>query len=168
MSYYGAGDYYGAGGWFTDLIGGGLGVIGSVIPGVGGDIVSKVGGWIKGGTKNNPPQPQVIPITPSTMPISMAGPPPTIQPTPGIKGTIQRIVPGGATGYEVVIGKKRRRMNVGNAKALRRAIRREQGFVKLARRALKGTGYRITTRGSTRGGSRGVITRSEAARALRS
>jgi hypothetical protein len=46
--------------------------------------------------------------------------------------------------------KKRRRMNVANPKALRRAIRREQGFVKLARRALKGTGYRITTTRSAR------------------
>lgn len=45
---------------------------------------------------------------------------------------------------------KRRRMNVANPKALRRAIRREQGFVKLARKALKGTGYRVTTAASRR------------------
>jgi len=42
----------------------------------------------------------------------------------------------------------RRRMNVANPKALRRAIRRQAGFVKLARRALKGSGYTIVTRGS--------------------
>jgi hypothetical protein len=43
-----------------------------------------------------------------------------------------------------------RRMNVGNAKALRRAIRRQTGFVKLARRALQGTGYSIVSKGSRR------------------
>lgn len=45
---------------------------------------------------------------------------------------------------------KRPRMNVANPKALRRAIRREQGFVKLARRALKGTGYVVARRGASR------------------
>lgn len=45
---------------------------------------------------------------------------------------------------------KRRRMNVANPKALRRALRRQQGFVKLARRALKGSGYTIVARGSRR------------------
>lgn len=44
--------------------------------------------------------------------------------------------------------KKRRRMNVANARALRRAIRRQTGFVKLARRALHGTGYTIVSRSS--------------------
>jgi len=44
--------------------------------------------------------------------------------------------------------RKRKRMNVANPKALRRAIRRQSGFVKLARRALKGSGYRIVTAGS--------------------
>ncbi|GAI98926.1 unnamed protein product, partial [marine sediment metagenome] len=43
---------------------------------------------------------------------------------------------------------KRPTMNVGNARALRRSIRRQTGFVKLARRALKGTGYRIATTSS--------------------
>jgi len=45
---------------------------------------------------------------------------------------------------------KRRRMNVANPKALRRATRRTAGFVKLARRSLKGTGYTIVSRGSRR------------------
>lgn len=43
---------------------------------------------------------------------------------------------------------RRKRMNVANPKALRRAIRRQTGFVKLARRALKGSGYTIVSRGS--------------------
>jgi hypothetical protein len=46
--------------------------------------------------------------------------------------------------------KKSRRMNVTNPKALRRAIRRQAGFVKLAKKALKGTGYTIVSRGSRR------------------
>jgi len=38
---------------------------------------------------------------------------------------------------------RNRRMNVANPKALRKAIRRTEGFVKLAKRALKGTGYAV-------------------------
>lgn len=38
---------------------------------------------------------------------------------------------------------RNRRMNVANPKALRRAMRRTDGFVKLAKRALKGTGYAV-------------------------
>lgn len=45
---------------------------------------------------------------------------------------------------------KRRRMNVANPKALRRATRRTAGFVKLARRSLRGTGYRIVSASSRR------------------
>ena len=60
--------------------------------------------------------------------------------TPGMGGP--RLDP--RTGFPV----KRRRMNPANPKALRRAIRRQAGFVKLARRALKGSGYQIVSRGS--------------------
>lgn len=60
--------------------------------------------------------------------------------TPGMGGP--RLDP--RTGFPV----KRKRMNVANPKALRRAIRRQAGFVKLARRALKGSGYQIVSKGS--------------------
>ena len=96
-----------------------------------------------------------------TQPISRAGPtlyqqpimtgqrmPGGAFPTPGIPGAIQRALPGGKTGY--MTGARRRRMNPANPKALRRAIRRQASFVKLARRALKGSGYSITARGSRR------------------
>lgn len=82
---------------------------------------------------------------------------PVMSPVPGVRGWLQRQIPGGATGYVEKQGskgiktsgmRKRPRMNVGNARALRRAIRRQEGFVKLARRALKGTGYTIVSRGS--------------------
>ncbi len=95
------------------------------------------------------------------------------QKIPGPRGQIQRILPYGETGYtcgpngECPRGQHlnksgywtrsgfvaprtkcvtNRTMNVGNAKALRRSIRREQGFVKLAQRSLKGTGYKIARR----------------------
>ncbi len=70
----------------------------------------------------------------------------------GIRGFAQRAVPGGATGFQVDVGldgrPRRRRMNVGNAKALRRAIRRTDGFVRLARGALKNTGFKIVSKSS--------------------
>lgn len=54
------------------------------------------------------------------------------------------ILPGGKPFLEFPgRGGKRRRMNPANAKALRRAIRREQAFIKLARRSLKGTGITV-------------------------
>jgi len=84
---------------------------------------------------------------------------------PGEMGVVERFLPGGDSGYILV---KRKRMNVANVKALRRALRRQKGFIKLARRALSGSGMIITrSGGGRRGGSPGRITRSEAARALR-
>ncbi len=65
-------------------------------------------------------------------------------PLPGVIAAGQRLFPGGATGF----APRRRRMNVGNAKALRRAIRRTDGFVKLARSALKNTGFKIVSKSS--------------------
>ena len=67
----------------------------------------------------------------------------------GLRLGIQR--PGAAPPIDPVTGlptKKRKRINPANPKALRRAIRRTSGFVKLARHALKGTGYRVVTSGS--------------------
>lgn len=48
-------------------------------------------------------------------------------------------------------GGKRRRMNVANPKALKRAIRRQAGFIKLARRTLQGTGFKIARTGLPKG-----------------
>lgn len=50
-------------------------------------------------------------------------------PEPGLRGKVRRFLPGGETGFY-----KRRRMNVTNVRALRRAGRRVKGFLKLARR----------------------------------
>jgi len=45
---------------------------------------------------------------------------------------------------------RRRRMNVTNPKALRRAIRRTDGFVRIARSALKNTGFKIVSKSAGR------------------
>lgn len=45
---------------------------------------------------------------------------------------------------------KPRRMNVVNPKALRRATRRVNGFVKVATRALEGTGWKVVRRTSSK------------------
>jgi len=78
--------------------------------------------------------------------------------------------PSGKTpflGLPIAGQRRRRRMNYGNTKALRRADRRIDGFVKVARGALKHTNYKIVSKSAgSRGGSRGVITRREASRAL--
>jgi len=44
--------------------------------------------------------------------------------------------------------RKRRRMNAGNAKALKRAIRRTDAFVKLSKDALKNTGWTVVSKSS--------------------
>lgn len=58
-------------------------------------------------------------------------PPPGQVPKAGVRGAIERALPFGETGYV-----KRRRMNVTNVKALRKAIRRATGFAKLARKCI--------------------------------
>jgi len=66
---------------------------------------------------------------------------------PGVAAGFHRAFKGGQTGFYAT---KRRRMNPGNVKALRRAMRRQDAFVKLARRALRGSKYKIATVGSSR------------------
>lgn len=75
---------------------------------------------------------------------------PQIRPKPGFRGAVERTLPGGATGFEINGGPRRRRMNVGNTRALRRAIRRTDGFVRLAKVALKNTGFKIVSKSAGR------------------
>jgi len=58
------------------------------------------------------------------------------------KTTAQKTVIN-AQGFPV---RRRRRMNAGNAKALRRAVRRTDAFVRLSRSALKNTGFKIVSK----------------------
>lgn len=102
---------------------------------VGGSILSTVGTALSGGSKPAPPTFPGMPVVRS----------------PGVGGMIARAVPGGKTGFEVrpdgTVRKKYRRMNYGNTKALKRALRREKGFVDLAKRTLKGSGYKVVRSG---------------------
>jgi hypothetical protein len=132
-----------------------VGRVASVVPGLGvlGTVASAAGGVIQraGGTQSRSL------AMPGGMPIlTMAGS--VGRPAPGITGALQRAIPGGASGFL-----RSRRMNAGNAKAARRAIRR----IKAVRKLLQGIERELPRRPAARS-SRGVITRSEAARALRS
>lgn len=168
MSYYtGQGDYYsgkGDPGLFSSIahiVGGVAKTVGSVLPGPIGGIASTIGRTLA------PSKPSTSLAVPSAVP-TIRGP--GALPVPGFSGTVQRVLPGGATGYAgcypgyhlnktdhynrtgfVAAGStcvKNRRMNPANPKALRRAIRRERAFIGLARRTLKGTGYTIKKTGT--------------------
>lgn len=169
-SNYAAGDYYSgygsnyaAGGLFS-FVGKALrtvaGVAGAVLPGPIGTI-ARIGGGLLGGR----------PGAPQLMAPAGLGP---MLPEPGIAGTIHRVVPGGKPGYgyynkqgEFIQG-KRPVMNPMNVRALRRATRRIDGFARTARKALKHSPFMLVSRAARgRRGSPGLITRSEAARALK-
>lgn len=148
MSYYtGMGDYYsgygdpGLFGFLGGAIKGITGVAGKILPGPIGTVATAVSKVIPGGRTITTTAPK--PTVP-TIVAPKAPPTGTRTYTPGTVATTPLGMP------YIVKGAKRRRMNVANPKALRRAIRRESGFVKLARRALKGTGYRITSRSAGR------------------
>jgi len=167
-NYYQAGDNYGragnyayqAGGIFSSIgkfVGGVAKVAGGLLPGPIGTIARIGGGILAGAAAGR----AVQAIAPSVFP----GPPGGMVPVPGIRGIVERTLPGGATGY---MSSSRRRMNAMNVKALRRASRRIDSFTRTARKALKHTGYMIISRSARRGGgSPGVITRREASRALK-
>lgn len=158
---------------------------GSIFSWVADRVKGAVGGFIKGGPLgaiggaiSGPPKVQEV----KALPVSLApmqvpqlpvpGTTPGAVPVPGVKGTIQRALPGGASGYMSGAGYgapagyhwnksysyarglpagsflvKNRSMNPGNASSLRRAIRREKAFVGLARRVLRGSGYKIARSG---------------------
>jgi len=129
-------------GFLKKTIGAGLGLVGKLgIPGISG--IAGLAGGLIGGRRAAPAISRMAGLQ------FAGGGPPGVRrgaKIPGIVAAGQRFFPGGETGYMP----RRRRMNVGNVKALRRAMRRQEGFVKLARRALKGSKYTITTRGASR------------------
>lgn len=146
MSYY-MGDYYQGdpflGGLFRKVAGTVKGAVGGFLR---GGPVSAITGGVAGavGARARLGRPGIQRLPVSRMKVTRV---------PGVIGGLQRIVPGGATGLEVLdtMGlRKRRRMNVGNAKALRRAIRRMDGFVGLARKSLKHTNYKLVSKSAGR------------------
>ena len=159
MSYYGAGDYYGAGGLFD------------VLKGVGKAAIGGLGGFIKGG-----PVGGITGVVSSILPTST----PVLK-TPAIGPTVINPPFGGppgagigpigtpahmATAYDrrfyTKDGTPRRirkdgrpwkipSMDPGNAKALTRASRRIDRFVGVARRAMKHTNYKVVSKSAGRG-----------------
>lgn len=192
-SNYAAGDYYGG----VPFRRGDPGILGSLFKGVTGAIGGFLGsglnplgaitGAVRGITGGSTPaalpsvgtiaSPQLIPMQAPVLqmpapikkttigPAGMVYSSTTYPPAKGVE-YIQD-----ANGNLVMVRRKRKRMNVANPRALRRALRRVAGFGKLASRARRDIGRAATAVGAHRrsfgGGSRGVITRSEAARALR-
>jgi hypothetical protein len=154
MGYYLTGDYY------TGGDPGLFGFIGKAIKGAAG-IVSKLGipvvsgvAGIVAGQRRQPllQLPAPVPILRQSAGLpQVAG-----RPGGGFVSPLQLRqggeCPGGwhrdkQTGTKCV---RNRRMNPANPRALRRAIRRQESFVRLARKALKGSGYTIASRGSRR------------------
>lgn len=94
---------------------------------IGGTPVGAAAGTIAGAilgrkTKGRVPQVQVQAVPGAGI----------VTKVPGVRGAVQRAIPGGATGFECQPRKKRRRMNPTNVKALRRAVRREEAFIRAA------------------------------------
>lgn len=150
---YGMTTYYAVGDPFLGgLIKGAGKFIGGVAKTAGGIIGGPVGGILGGvGGILAPPKAQKpVPYTGPPINSKLAGGVPVMG-IPGLPPTQTGMPPGyRVTKQGTVTTRKRPRMNPGNAKALRRAMRREEAFVNMARKALKGSKYTITTRGSRR------------------
>jgi len=135
MPYYKAGDYYrGDGNYAAGGIFGTLGKIaktalGGAVGFIKGGPVGALQGAAKAAGLLNPTQPISLAPMNSPLPTFPLAPPPGMKPKPGIEGVVERVLPFGDTGYI-----KRRRMNVTNVKALRRAGRRVKGFLRVASR----------------------------------
>ncbi len=158
MSYYsGTGDYYsgkGDPGFFSTLgniIGGAGKIASAAIPGVGGIVragTSAIQKVMGGGS----PTGLRLPTAPPSIPASR---------TPGVTGFVQRAVPGGASGYQCGAGcgtgyhldkttktrcVRNRKTNYTNPRALSRAAKRMDGFVSVAKKALKSTNYKVVNK----------------------
>lgn len=165
MAYYQAGDYYRGGGYYRagslgSFLGGALRVVGGLgVPGVS-TIANVASGLLSPAQPVT--QPRVLPE--SSTPVTLAAGPGQQLPTAKQRAqgvTKVGVSPSGTIG---VAFRKHRSMNAGNAKAARRAIRR----ITSVRKMLKSIERQLPMRSAPRShGSRGVITRSEAARALR-
>lgn len=153
------------------LLGGFTGAVGAVLSG-GNPITGAFAGFAAGGSAPRPGD--VVPVPGfgggvsrflpggstgyEVVPSQFGG----IAQGPSARGLTEVSASAFAQGLNGAQGGKRkqRRMNVANPKALRRAIRREAGFVNLARRALKGTKWKIVSQGSGRARGPKVIVES--------
>lgn len=109
--------------------------LGGFIPGPAGAIIKMAGGAIAPGVSK--PLPRTV-IAPQPSPRGFGGMFP-----PAVVTDARQMAPGPPF---MLPGVRRRRMNYGNTKALRRADRRITGFVKVARSALRHTNYKLVSK----------------------
>ncbi|MGH7180164.1 MAG: hypothetical protein ACREJC_22490 [Tepidisphaeraceae bacterium] len=169
MPYYAAGDYYGRG--LGDYYRGDPGILKSIGNVLGG--IARIGGALVPG-----PLGTGLQIAGGLLNARRAGTALARVPTPLqtqdprrlrvrlLPPEVETFFPPGFGGEGAGPGGRRRRINPMNVKALRRASRRIDGFARVARRALRHTPFQLVSRGRQMR-SPGVITRAEAARALR-
>lgn len=135
---------------FLSVLGKLAGVAASAIPGVGPIVrgVTTIAGGLAGKLAKRP-----VGIA---GPLALPGGAMAQRVLPGLKGALGKIPKGvlvaggaaagaaGALGLRAALagGARRRRMNVCNVRALRRSIRRAEGFSRLARRVLRFTSPR--------------------------
>lgn len=165
MAYYLTGDYYKG-----DYYRGGRGDVGSFLGGLARGVIRRIAGATPVGMAVSAFLPR------QGLPPSPRGQGGLVLPG-GTMISPQRILPGGApfiskqggacgvSGMHLNKARvyarsaaekgsycvKNRHLNPANPRALRRAIRRERGFVVLARRVLKGSGLTISRKGMGRG-----------------
>jgi len=114
---------------------------------IGGPVGAVIGGAVATGTAPRPPALPAPP--PGTIGGAISFPGGTTVSGAAVLGGGMAGVAGACpSGYHLAkdgSGRwvRNRRMNVSNPRALRKALRRTDGFVKLAKRALKGTGYAV-------------------------
>lgn len=133
------------------LLGGLTGAVGAVISG-GNPLTGAVSGFARGGRQPAAPritrQPNRVTMNTRVGPFGAFGSRTTVSEFGGARPVSRSMT--NQERAEAGMPPKRRRMNPGNAKALRRALRRTDAFVNLAKRSLKGTGFKIVRSGSTR------------------
>lgn len=132
MPYYGQGDYYATGGFFDFLGKAAKGALGFITGGPLGAVSAVTGR----GRQAAPPGLLLPGVTPA---IPLQGP-------PAMRHTIPAARPVSIDPITGMVRPRRRRMNYANGKALTRANRRVDGFVRLARRSLKHTNYKIVSK----------------------
>ena len=122
-------------------------LIGAAVGGPVGAVITgaTIGGSVVGALKPSPP---ALPAPPGSIGGAVSFPGGTTVSVAGVLPSHAAVGAHAPAGYHLDKATKsrwvrNRRMNVANPRALRKALRRTEGFVKLAKRSLKGTGYAV-------------------------
>lgn len=163
------GDYYrghGRGDPFWGAVWRGIQTVGKIALGIplgGGAAPTGAAGSIIGATPPTFPSSQLTIMQPPAFPMPRMRMPPALPAERPPAGRDIQLLPNG----EVLVRRKRRTMNAGNVKALRRSIRRVVSFGKLCANARSAVGKAATQLqygGRRRGASRGTAIASARAR----